>query len=185
MDFLCPDCAGDWPVVNAVMAHYQGKISVTLHTFPLPYHTFAFRAAQGAHAIAAINKTSPAEAVFQYAGMMFANQGDFYGADLTTTQVDAHIAELASTKLGYSSAAVAAGLADDNINEATRISWKHAVSRYSTGTPHCALSVWAFGPPLYHPPHTLPSLALLHPPGLTPLTLPLLPALAAAPRHDQ
>ena len=140
MDFLCPDCAADWPVVNALLAHYQGKISVTLHTFPLPYHTFGFRAAQGAHAIAAINKTSPAEAVFQYAGMMFANQGDFYGADLTTTQVDAHIAELASTKLGYSAAAVAAGLADDNINEATRISWKYSTSRYSTGTPHCALN---------------------------------------------
>jgi hypothetical protein len=135
MDLLCPDCAGDWPVMGQLLAHYGKKISLILHTFPLPYHTFAFRAAQGAHVVASLNTTSPAEAVFEFAGLMFKSQGDFYGADLNTTWVDNHIAELAAT-LGYDVSAVKAGLADGNLNEATRISWKYSTSRYSTGTPH-------------------------------------------------
>ena len=98
------------------------------------YHTFAFRAAQGAHVVGSLNAS--AEAVFDYASMLFANQGDFYGAALNTTWVDAHIAALVSSNLGYSAAAVAAGLADDNLNEATRVSWKYGTSRYTTGTPH-------------------------------------------------
>ena len=49
MDLLCPDCAGDWPVMGQLLEHYGNRISLILHTFPLPYHTFAFRAAQGAH----------------------------------------------------------------------------------------------------------------------------------------
>lgn len=122
MDMLCPDCAGDWPTMGALRAHYGSKISFILHTFPLPYHTFAFRAAQGAHVIASLNATRPAEAVYDYATMMFANQGDFYGADLNQTWVDNHIAQLASSTLGYSVSDVAAGLADGNLNEDTRIS---------------------------------------------------------------
>jgi len=120
MDLLCPDCAGDWPVMGQLLKHYGNRISLILHTFPLPYHTFAFRAAQGAHVIYSLNKSA---------------QGDFYGADLNTTWVDGHIADLAAT-LGYSKADVLAGLADDNLNEDTRISWKYSTSRYSTGTPH-------------------------------------------------
>ena len=109
------------------------KISLILHTFPLPYHTFAFRAAQGAHVIYSLNKS--AAGVFDFATLMFNKQGDFYGADLNTTYVDGHIADLAAT-LGYAKADVLAGLADDNLNEDTRISWKYSTSRYSTGTPH-------------------------------------------------
>ena len=136
MDFLCPDCAGDWPVMGQLLAHYGSKISLILHTFPLPYHTFAFRAAQGAHVIASLNASS-SQAVFDFATLMFTRQGEFYGASLNQTWVDGHIADLAAT-LGYSRASVLAGLADDNLNEATRISWKYSTSRYSTGTPHCA-----------------------------------------------
>jgi len=83
--------------------------------------------------IYSLNKS--AEGVFDFATLMFEKQGDFYGADLNQTWVDNHIAELATT-LGYSKADVAAGLADDNLNEDTRISWKYSTSRYSTGTPH-------------------------------------------------
>ncbi len=133
MDLLCPDCAGDWPVMGQLLEHYGNRISLILHTFPLPYHTFAFRAAQGAHVIFSLNKT--AKGVFDFATLMFKNQGDFYGASLNTTWVDNHIAELAFT-LGYAKADVLAGLADDNLNEDTRISWKYSTSRYSTGTPH-------------------------------------------------
>lgn len=74
-------------------------------------------------------------AAIDYATLMFKSQDDFYGDNLNTTWVDGHIASLAST-LGYSVAAFAAGLADDNLNEAARIEWKYSASRYTTGTPH-------------------------------------------------
>ena len=168
LDLLCPDCQGDWPTIKALVAHYGDNITVALHTFPLPYHTFAFRAAQGAHAIAALNST-PGPAVFDFATLIFANQQDFYGADLNTTWVDNHIAELA-TQLGYSKSDVAAGLADDNVNEATRISWKYGTSRYTTGTPHCACSAPCSGAPAAAcpPPLTFPS-TLTRPHPLAPL----------------
>lgn len=146
MDLLCPDCAGDWPVMGQLLAHYGNKISLILHTFPrkwffsggalhrppphthaahpcrpappnnpaVPYHTFAFRLAQGAHVIASLNAST--YAVFDFATLAFQRQGDFYGAGLNTSWVDNHIADLAAT-LGYDHAAVAAGLADDNLNE--------------------------------------------------------------------
>lgn len=48
LDLLCPDCAGEWPTLQQLMAHYDPKtqLSFVLHTFPLPYHTFAFRVAR-------------------------------------------------------------------------------------------------------------------------------------------
>ncbi len=140
-------------MIQQLLRHYGSNITVALHTFPLPYHTYAFRAAQGAHAIASLNATP--EAVFDFATLIFANQDDFYGADLNTTWVDNHIAELA-TQLGYKAADVAAGLADDGVNEATRISWKYGTSRYTTGTPHCAFGAAALPAPAppARPPHT-------------------------------
>lgn len=74
--------------------------------------------------------------MYDYATMMFANQGDFFGPGLNQSWVDAHIASLVNAHLGYAVADVAAGLADGDLNEDTRISWKYSTSRYSTGTPH-------------------------------------------------
>ena len=45
------------------------------------------------------------------------------------------LANTAAAQTGVSAAAVLAGLQDGNLNEATRISWKYACSRYVTGTP--------------------------------------------------
>ena len=63
--------------------------------FPLPYHTFAFRLAQGAQVAASLGASD--SAVFDYATLIFANQGDFFGAGLNTSWVDAHIVTLAAT----------------------------------------------------------------------------------------
>ena len=136
LDMLCPDCRADWPTMTSLRAFYGNKISFILHTFPLPYHTFAFRAAQGVHVIASLNTTSPAQAAFDYATMLFTNQNDFFGAGLNQSWVDQHIVDLVTANLGYAAADVAAGLASSDLNEDTRISWKYSTSRYSTGTPH-------------------------------------------------
>lgn len=136
LDLLCSDCQGDWPTMKALVAHYGNKISFIMHNFPLPYHTWGFRCSQGAHVIGSLNTTHRDQAVFDFANVIFQFQDDFFDPSLNQTYVDHHIADLASTHLGYSYADVAAGLADDNLNEAARISWKYSTSRYSTGTPH-------------------------------------------------
>ena len=95
-------------------------MSFILHAYPLPYHTFAFRAAHGAQVAKSLKGDAGALA---FATVIFENQEPFFGADLNTTWVDAHIVSLAAAH-GYDAAAFAAGLADDNLNEAARIEWK-------------------------------------------------------------
>lgn len=108
-DFLCSDCAAAFPVLKQLLAHYKNSaVSFVLHSFPLPYHTWAFRCAQGAHVVRSINGTDAS--VLAYQEMMFDNQGDFFDPSINQTWVDAHIVDLVSTHLGLPAASVAAGM---------------------------------------------------------------------------
>jgi hypothetical protein len=70
VDLLCPDCAAAWPVLQQIAANYaKAQVSVNLHVFPLPYHTFAFSAAQGGNVIASLNSSTTA--VFNWANALF------------------------------------------------------------------------------------------------------------------
>jgi protein-disulfide isomerase len=61
IDLLCPDCAADYPTIKQVAAHYgPAKLQWRMHFFPLPYHTWAFMAAQTAHTIKAVNGSDAA-----------------------------------------------------------------------------------------------------------------------------
>ena len=56
LDLLCPDCSAQFPIVKQVLAHYgPGNVTFVFHVFPLPYHTFAFIAAQGAQVVRQLN----------------------------------------------------------------------------------------------------------------------------------
>ena len=62
MDLLCPDCAAEWSTLLAVAAHYTpAQLALTVHLFPLPYHTWAFSTAYAANAIAAVNASDAAK----------------------------------------------------------------------------------------------------------------------------
>lgn len=79
IDLACPGCKEAWPTIKAVTNAYGPKtLRLTVHTFPLPYHTWAFYLAQSAHVIGYPN-------VFAWFDAVFANQ-DSFGND---NQLDA------------------------------------------------------------------------------------------------
>ena len=137
LDLLCPDCAQAYPTLMQVADHYgPSKLLFNLHIFPLPYHTYAFLGAQGAQVVRNVNGSDAA--VFTYAAALFNGaQQSFWNAataNMTAPQVAAAYGALvAGLDVGVSAAAFAAGMADDDLNEDARISWKFGCSRYTTG----------------------------------------------------
>ncbi|CAF3323111.1 unnamed protein product [Rotaria socialis] len=136
-DPLCPGCKASWPTVLQVIQAYGTRIHVRIHTFPLPYHTNSFVASQGLHVIA--NATSRnLDSIFQYATKVFENQAAWYNdatQSMTMPQVvDSLATFVASTGL-VTKDKFLAGMAMDDINFETRVSWKYACSRGVLGTP--------------------------------------------------
>lgn len=135
VDLLCPDCHDAWPNIQSVISYYGKNINGRLHTFPLPYHTWGFLAAQSFHVVANANSTV---AAFQWANTLFANQQNYWNsatAQYTGAEVLAQFQQLAVSSGVISAEAFAAGMSDDNLNEDTRVSWKYACSRGVLGTP--------------------------------------------------
>lgn len=152
VDLLCPDCAAAWPNIQSVIGYYQSNISVNVHLFPLPYHTYAFVAARsGSITLAALE--SPDEAAQKKAynevfTWFFENQQQFWNdatASDSQTTVTALIGD-ALVKAGFiTEAEFNAGIADDNTDENTRVSWKYACSRSVLGTPTFLVNVRRHG----------------------------------------
>ncbi|CAF3312408.1 unnamed protein product [Rotaria sp. Silwood2] len=137
LDPLCPDCKASWPTVLQVIQYYGTKIHFRFHTFPLPYHTNSFVASQGVHVIA--NATSRnLDAIFLYVTKVFENQEKWYN-DATKTMTMPQVVDSLATfvaQLGLvTKDKFLAGMANDDINDETRISWKYACSRNVVGTP--------------------------------------------------
>ncbi|KAF8691362.1 hypothetical protein HU200_040493 [Digitaria exilis] len=69
LDPLCPDSRDTWPTLKEVVDHYGGRVSVVVHLFPLPSHSYAFIVCQAIHTV---NKLNPSyvypvlEKVFKY-----------------------------------------------------------------------------------------------------------------------
>jgi hypothetical protein len=95
--------------VLSVLNHYgPAKVSFTFHVFPLPYHTFAFLAAQGAQVIKSVNGSDAA--VFDYISLIFEHQGEFYSTSQSITQVTDAYATLVAANLPYTKAQFLAGV---------------------------------------------------------------------------
>jgi protein-disulfide isomerase len=174
VDLLCPDCAAAWPNIKAVTDHYGSNISVVLHTFPLPYHTLGFTIAQAAHVIIDQEPSIARE----FGDFMFGTQSVYWNSILqnsTTTQVLAQLTEQVVSKGFVSQEVFTAGMADDNINEETRVSWKFACSKGVLGTP--TFFVNGVNIPAADPTWTLSDWQIL----LDPLLQPQPPARKVAP----
>jgi protein-disulfide isomerase len=131
LDLLCPDCKAAWPTVLQLIQAYGTRIHFRIHTFPLPYHTNAFVVSQGLHVVAnATNRNL--DAIFQSTTQIFENQQIWYNAatkSMTMPQVVDSLATFVA-KIGLvSKDKFLAGMASDDLNEETRISWKYACSR--------------------------------------------------------
>jgi len=137
LDLLCPDCAAAWPNVKDVMDYYKDQINTVIHFFPLPYHTYGFTVAQSAHVF--IQATQPSYSVLRnFSDYIFTNQAQFWNSAVNTispAQVVSNLGQLVEEGGFLTASQFNAGMADDNINENTRVSWKYACSRGVLGTP--------------------------------------------------
>jgi len=137
VDLLCPDSAAAWPTLLQVTQHYGNNVQLLAHTFPLPYHTNAFIANQGAHVIARF--TNSTAAVITYVTNIFQDQANWYNAPTRNMTIDSVISSLSAwtekLNIGVSASSFSKGINDDDINEETRVSWKYACSRSVLATP--------------------------------------------------
>jgi thiol-disulfide isomerase/thioredoxin len=136
LDPLCPACKATWPTVLQLIQAYGTRIHVRIHTFPLPYHTNAFVVSQGLHVVANVTNRN-LDAIFKYATQVFDYQQIWYNdatKSLTMPQVVDSLASFVDKTGLVSKDKFLAGMASDDINEETRISWKYACTR---GTLNC------------------------------------------------
>ncbi|MBI2840603.1 MAG: thioredoxin domain-containing protein [Acidobacteria bacterium] len=75
-DFECPYCARVETVLNQVSKKYEGKVAVTFRDFPLPMHTSAEQAAEGANCAGLQGK------YWEYHDALFADQAHLSPPDL-------------------------------------------------------------------------------------------------------
>jgi protein-disulfide isomerase len=131
LDPLCPDCKATWPIALQVIQAYGTKIHFRIHTFPLPYHTNSFVASQGLHVIANVTNRN-LDAIFQYATKIFENQATWYN-DATKTLTMPQVVDSLATFVAQTGLTTKekflAGMASDDINYETRVSWKYGCSR--------------------------------------------------------
>jgi len=136
-DLICPGCKAAWPTVLKLIQYYGQKIQLVLHTFPLPYHTNAFIAAQGLHVIANVTNRD-LNSILAYTTLVFENQQLWYNQatiNSSMTEVLQSLANFVDKTQITTADKFIRGLQDDDINDQTRISWKYACSRGITGTP--------------------------------------------------
>lgn len=131
MDPLCPGCKASWPTLLQVIQAYGTRIHTRIHTFPLPYHTNSFVASQGLHVVAnATNRNL--DKIFAYATQVFAHQDKWYNdatKSMTMPQVIDSLATFVDQAGIVPKSQFALGMASDDLNDETRISWKYACSR--------------------------------------------------------
>lgn len=133
-DHLCPGSAQQWPVMQRVAEQYgRDRINVVVHIFPLPYHRNAFIAAQGGRVVRAHGPS-----LFpRYVDVLFAHQDAFLDAarNMTEPQVLRALADVVREAGLMAPDLFLRGMADADLNWATRVDWKFACTRGVYGTP--------------------------------------------------
>jgi protein-disulfide isomerase len=137
LDPLCPGCKASWPTVLQLIQAYGKQIHFRIHTFPLPYHTNSFVVSQGLHVVANVTDRN-LDAIYQYATKVFESQEMWYNdatKSITIPQVIDSLATFVDKTGLVTKAKFLIGMASDDINYETRVSWKYACSRGVVGTP--------------------------------------------------
>jgi protein-disulfide isomerase len=134
-DPLCPGCAEEWPIIQAVLAHFPTQVNLDVHFLPLPYHTWAFVVTR---AIIAVNITSTTSAQ-QFLSKLYAGDQDLFNntalAETGQTAVVAKLATYVSKNFGISESTFNTNYNDPNTDNLARIEFKYSTSRGVNGTP--------------------------------------------------
>ena len=138
-DHLCPDSAQAWPGLQAAVDYYNGRVSLAVHIFPLPYHHNSFFTTQAGRIVAYHGEGGDQNSrFFEYLPAMFKVQSDFWNAataDMTANDVFGNLGALVS-KFGVDTTVFQAGIANSTIDEDCPISWKVMADRGAHGTPN-------------------------------------------------
>eukprot|EP00033_Pygsuia_biforma_P000954 GCRY01001096.1.p1 GENE.GCRY01001096.1~~GCRY01001096.1.p1 ORF type:complete len:205 (-),score=25.52 GCRY01001096.1:93-707(-) len=135
-DLACSSCAATWPILQQILPEYEDKVTFILHTFPLPYHTFAFMATQAALAVEKYNSSL----YFPFATALFQNQDLYVGGFdsaiyMLSSQDVVQILEKIGGSVGVPSHIIQNGLKDNSLNGEVRFSFKFAATRGVFYTP--------------------------------------------------
>lgn len=154
-DLLCPDSRDSYYVLSQVIRDFNistnPNFKFTIHFFPLPYHTYAHRAAIVERfyifTIKCLKVSSlpryiqdvygSAEA-WRYVDWLFHNQETFYNGNIsnyTLIQTDLKLADLVHQNLNLSPESILNGLHNPQYDGEVRISWKFGCSRTVSGAP--------------------------------------------------
>ncbi|CAN6242382.1 unnamed protein product [Urochloa humidicola] len=136
-DPVCPDSRDAWPALKKVVQHYGSRVSLIMHLFPLPYHSYAFIGSRSIHTVNKINSSL----VFPLLENFFKYQEDYYNQPTykksPATVFDEITKNIVGPIIGQSKlAAYKAGFNDSRSDQATRISFKYGCARGVTGTPY-------------------------------------------------
>ncbi|KXJ29487.1 uncharacterized protein LOC110247568 [Exaiptasia diaphana] len=133
-DLTCPDCQQAWPTIKQVAEVYgPDKVRVVFQSFPLPYHTNSFVAAQSVAVAEGVNATL----VFPWIDVLFKNQNQLYNfqtMDKNRFDINNIVASLAP-KADISQSAMKDGLSEASYEGQARLSWKHGCSKTVASTP--------------------------------------------------
>lgn len=134
-DPMCPDSRDSWPSLKKALKHYSSRLSLVVHSFPLPYHSNAFIASRALHIANTLNTSS----TYPLLELFFKHQEKYYNAPtyhIPRASIIHSVSKLAVQVIGKNSlAAFQSGFNDSQTDAATRISFKYGCSRGVTGTP--------------------------------------------------
>lgn len=136
LDLACSDCALSWPVVSQVAEVYGHNAEFLYRLFPLPYHRNAFTAAKAAKVVGLYSDSDDDTASFVTA--VYDGQDRISNdatEDATQSQIEAILAEWATSATGISAAAFDMGMADSGIETQTRSQFKYGCFHGVFGTP--------------------------------------------------
>ncbi|KAM0832552.1 hypothetical protein ACQ4PT_064823 [Festuca glaucescens] len=134
LDPLCSDSRDGWPPLKLAVERYSPRVSLIVHPFPLPYHTYSFMACRALHIANHLNSSS----TYPLLELFFKNQGKFSNSatsSVSSTAVTGAISMMAAQAVGNSVSEFQSGFSDSRSDSAARVSFKYGCTRGVAGAP--------------------------------------------------
>jgi len=134
VDFQCPDCGSDWPVVKQVLDHYgPDKVYFVMHIYPLWVHRQAWDAAK---AVQIVSTRAP-QNLWPAIDFFFANQAAYFNSAFRNKTESDLISLFAgyAEKFGVKRADFIADFDSDSIHLKTAQDLQLGITRQIYGTP--------------------------------------------------
>ncbi|XP_066399856.1 uncharacterized protein [Miscanthus floridulus] len=134
LDPLCPDSRDSWHPLKLAVERYAPRVSLIVHPFPLPYHTYAFHACRALYIANKLNSSS----TYPLLELFFKNQEKFYNSatsSLSSPSVAVEMSKMAAQTVGNSVSEFLSGFSDTKTDSAARVSFKYGCTRGVYGAP--------------------------------------------------